>query len=176
MDTLTIQTPTCRCCAAMVSEADTYCGSCGFPLKASEGDQQQFIYDRDHKQNELYYMEKKVRNASKTLYWTALLFIVMGFLYLIVYPDTGLGTAVMIQQVILAAIYVGLGFWSKKKPVAAIITGLVIFALYQIILIMEDPTNIVRGIIVKVVIVVYLIKGLTGALSAEKMRKQYNLQ
>jgi ABC-type enterobactin transport system permease subunit len=62
-----------------------------------------------------------------------------------------------------------------KKPVAAIISGMVSFVLVQLLAVFEDPTNVYKGIIIKIIIIGYLVKGLQSAFEAEKIRKQHNI-
>jgi hypothetical protein len=39
----------------------------------------------------------------------------------------------------------------------------------------DDPVNIVKGIILKVIVIIYLVKGLQSAIEAEKIKKEHNL-
>lgn len=177
MDEATISLfPTvCRSCGNDVKETDSYCQVCAFPLKASKEEQDQFIYNRDYKQLELRELKRKVKNAGTTLYVIAGLNLLFGFIIYAIDPDGELATAILLTNLVVGAIFFGLAIWSKQKPVPALISGLSLYILMQLILIAADPVNIVRGIIVKVIILVYLIRGLQSALDAEKIRKEHNL-
>lgn len=70
----------------------------------------------------------------------------------------------------IALIFAALGFWCKKKPFAAIITALVIYGSLLLLDAFLDPTTIIKGIIVKAIIIIYLIKGITAAREAERIK------
>ena len=84
-------------------------------------------------------------------------------------------SALLITNAVVAIIFLLLGYWSEKKPLAAIISGMTLYILVQILAAIDDPLSILKGIIFKVIVISYLIKGLLSALEAEKIKKQYNL-
>lgn len=165
----------CRACATGVQEADQFCQSCGFPLKGSEQDQENFIYNRNYQHLELQGLDKKIKSAGTTLYVLAGLSMLSGIIFFFIYNGQAEATAELIAGAVIAIIYFLLALWSKKKPVAAIISGLVLFFLVWILTVIADPVNIVSGIIFKIIILVYLIKGMKSAFEAERIRKQHNI-
>jgi hypothetical protein len=167
--------PVCRSCGNDVKESDTFCQICGFPLKAPREEQDQFIYDRDHKQLELRELKKKIKRAGTTLYVIAGLNLLLGLILYTVAPDSELAIAVLLTNLVVGGVFLGLAVWSKQKPVPALISALSLYILLQLILIAADPENIIRGIIIKAVIIVFLIRGLQSALDAEKIKKEHNL-
>jgi hypothetical protein len=83
---------------------------------------------------------------------------------------------VLTTNLVLAAIYLGLALWSKKQAVAAILSGLILFSVIQVVNMIVDPSTIVKGIIVKVAVIIYLIKGVQSAFDAQKIKKELNLK
>lgn len=80
-----------------------------------------------------------------------------------------------IDCIIWGAFIVGfilLGLWTKKKPYTAIVCALVLYGLFIILNAIADPTTIYKGIILKIVIIVSLVKGLNDAREAQQMRDQ----
>lgn len=67
--------------------------------------------------------------------------------------------------VALGVIFVILGLLVKKFPVPVTIAGLVLFLLYQLVIIVLDPANLARGIIIKIFIIAGLIKAIGAALA-----------
>ena len=167
--------PKCRACGNAVNEYDQFCTSCGFPLRGTDEEQNVFISARHFKKSQVQTLQRKIKNAQTTLFVLAGLFSVVGVAYYFISGQNDLGFAVMITNLILAAVFLALGGWAKNKPVVALISGLVLFILVQLISIIEDPTNIVRGIIIKVLVIIYLVKGLQSAIEAEKIKKEHNL-
>lgn len=165
----------CRACGSTVNEQDQFCTSCGFPLKGTDEEQNLFISARHFRKNQVHELRRKIKNAQTTLFVLAGLFFVVGIIYYFISGQNDLAFAVMITNLILAAVFLALGGWAKNKPVVAIISGLVLYILVQLISIVEDPTNIVKGIIIKIVVIVYLVRGLQSAMEAEKIKKEHNI-
>ena len=65
--------------------------------------------------------------------------------------------------VFFAALFVGLGLWTKKRPYYAILTGLIIYGSLLVFSAVLEPESIVKGIILKVVAITLLISGLKNA-------------
>jgi hypothetical protein len=172
---LPIETIRCKCCSKVVNIEDQFCQACGFPLKGTEENQNTFIYTRGYKHLELQGLERKIKSAGTTLYVLAGFFLLFGLGYFFINAGTNTSSGVLITNAIVAIIFLLLGYWSKKKPVAAIISGMVLFILVQLLSIFEDPSNIYKGIIIKIIIIGYLIKGMKSAFEAERIRKQHNI-
>jgi hypothetical protein len=173
--TLALEPIHCKCCFEKINETDLFCQSCGFPLKSTEEEQNNFIYTRNYKHLELQGLDKKIRSAGTTLYVLAGFFLLFGLGYFFINSNNESSSGILITNAIVAIIFLLLGYWSKKKPVAAIISGMVLFVLVQLLSIFEDPSNIYKGIIMKIIIIGYLIKGMQSAFEAEKIRKQHNI-
>jgi hypothetical protein len=70
--------------------------------------------------------------------------------------------------------YAGLGWWSKKRPVAAVVSALVIYIILQVLAFIDDPDNLIRGVISRVIILLYLVKGVRAAVGAERIRRNFH--
>jgi len=165
----------CKCCFEKINPADQFCQKCGFPLKGSDADQQIFIYRRGFRKVELTALGKKIKSAGTTLYVLAGIFLLYSLGYFFVNRPENSATVILITYTIVAVIFLLLGIWSQKKPVASIISGMVLYVLIQLMAAIENPVNLFSGIIFKIIIISYLIKGLASAMEAEKIRKQHNI-
>lgn len=76
-------------------------------------------------------------------------------------------------QVFFAAVFVGLGIWTKYKPFAALLTAMLFFIGIWVLGAILDPATIFQGIIVRVIVIVLLILGIRNAKEAEELRKTY---
>jgi prepilin signal peptidase PulO-like enzyme (type II secretory pathway) len=65
--------------------------------------------------------------------------------------------------VFLSGIFTVLAFWTKKKPYTAIITALSIYIALHALSAILEPASIIRGIIVKGIVIVMLISALKNA-------------
>lgn len=165
----------CPSCGNLIAEQDQFCSKCRFPLTGSDEEQKQFLSKRSYQKSELKELSKKTKNAQTTLYVLAGLFFVIGVIYYFLNGQNDIAFVVLITNLILTAEFLALGGWSKSRPVASIISGLVLYVLVQILSSIDDPANIFKGIIIKVVIIVYLIKGLISAMEVERIKKEQNI-
>ena len=176
-ETLTIpelQPVHCKCCFKKTDANDQFCQRCGFPLKGSEEEQKIFIYRRGFKEIELKNLQKKIKSAGTTLYVLAAYFFLFGLGFFFINHDNT-SSAVLIANGVAAIIFLLLGYWSMTKPVAAIVSGMLLFIIDQLIPVFDDPSRIFQGLLIKIIIIGYLIKGLQSAFEAEKIRKQHNI-
>jgi len=72
---------------------------------------------------------------------------------------------------VLAA-FIALWFFSKRKPKLCLILGLCLFWAIHIFNAIEDPSNIYKGIVIKVLFTLALIKGIKSAGRAEDLRAE----
>ena len=68
--------------------------------------------------------------------------------------------------------FIALGLWTKKKPYSAIMGALILYALFIILNAVIDINSIYKGIIFKIVIIVFLVKGINDAREAQRMQDQ----
>ncbi|MEO7311252.1 MAG: hypothetical protein ABIX01_12695 [Chitinophagaceae bacterium] len=80
----------------------------------------------------------------------------------------------IIVAVVVAAIFIGLGFWTKSKPYTAILIGLILYVALVLLDVVIDPSSIGKGIILKVLVIVYLAKSLGDAKEAQEMKKNFD--
>ena len=119
--------------------------------------------------------DKHIRQARNTL------FIAAGILFfnaLLLFSKYPFSLEYMWLDYLLWTVYIGgfiaLGFWTKKKPYYAIICGLILFGLFIVINAIIDISTIFGGIIFKIAVIVFLIKGLNDAKSAQEMKEQFD--
>ncbi|MFT3936960.1 MAG: hypothetical protein QM726_25260 [Chitinophagaceae bacterium] len=165
----------CKSCFATINPEDSFCQACGFPLKGSAEQQEKFLYNRQYANVEIKGMNEKIKSAGTTLYVLSGLFVLYGLIYFFKDSSSDDSSALLITNAAIAIIFLLLGFWSTKKPVASIISGMVLYSLVLILSAIDNPLNLVQGIIFKIAIISYLIKGLLSALEAEKLRKLHNI-
>lgn len=155
----TISELKCYCCKTVYKEDDKFCGNCGYPFQATPEEQKQFSIKYSVNKFSKDDIEKKVKEARIVLFVIAGFTVVQGA---IIYfkEESGL---LLVVNIILAAIYAGLGFWAKKKAFAAILTGTLIYLSVMILNAFVNPLTIIQGIIFKVVFLVAFIKAAYGA-------------
>lgn len=164
----------CGSCYAKVNDADAFCDKCGFPLKGTEEEQQNFINDRTTKEIDLEDYNKKIKTAGTALYWIAAVCALSGLILYGTGPQEQ-KIPLLVINLILALLFVGLGAWSRKKPFAAIISGAALYAIILVVNAIDNPLSIVQGIIMKIFIIGAFIKGIKSAIEADKVKKELNI-
>lgn len=165
----------CGACSAKINEEDFFCQHCGFPIKAPAEERDAFINNRNYQALELSEMQRKIKNASTSIFVIAGFTAVMSVILYFTMPEDQNPFAMMLVNLVVAGIFTGLGFWCKQQPVAAIISALSLYIILWVVSVIENPLNIFSGIIIKILIIGYLIKGLNSAFEAQKIKKAHNL-
>ncbi|MCZ4243859.1 hypothetical protein [Pedobacter punctiformis] len=166
----------CSCCYSKYTLDDIFCKNCGYPLQGTKHQQDSFISDRQIREIELEESNKKIKSATNSLYWIAGVLAFWGIIFFAMNQDSGNdGFVIFITNIILSISFLALGAWSKTKPAPALISGLSLFVIIQILNAVVSPISILSGIIFKVIIIGYLIKGIKGVLEADKLKKELNV-
>src|SRR6185437_5274936 len=113
--------------------------------------------------------DKNIRQARNILFFLAALQMLLA-IYLLYTSQGNAGWVSFAITTIVAVIFFLLGFWTKVKPHTAIISGLVTYILLWIGYSIFDPLYINKGILVKIFIIIYLIKGLKDAKEAQAIK------
>jgi hypothetical protein len=157
------------CKSTGLTEADNFCPNCGFPQKGTQSQMKRFLWLIRNKENLLDDKKKAVNKARNILFVLAGIFAVFGALFSLVMNQD---VSVMVLNFIIAAIYLALGFWSRKSPLPCILIG---FALYVIVIAINaviDPVTLIQGLLMKVVVISALVYGYKGAKDSEEMEKE----
>ena len=84
--------------------------------------------------------------------------------------DRTIGIIAFVIDAFIALLFLILALWSRKKPVASFTIALVIYLLLQIVFMLTDPTNIFRGIIIKIFVIIALVKANRDARKYEEIK------
>ncbi|MFC0517859.1 zinc ribbon domain-containing protein [Mucilaginibacter angelicae] len=168
-------TEKCAHCNTDVKPEDTFCTQCGYPVKGTEAEQNKFISERQVEEIDMFTYNKTLKQAGTSLYYLAGVFIISGLIYFFMHKDEAEVVAVVITNLIMAAIFLVLGAYSKKKPLACIISGLSLYVIVQVLNAIIDPISIAQGIIIKIVIIGYMIRGIKSAMEIEKIKKENHI-
>jgi predicted nucleic acid-binding Zn ribbon protein len=66
----------------------------------------------------------------------------------------------------LAIVMVGLYFWARRAPFPALVTALCIYLAVLVLGAIVDPANIIKGVLIKVLVIAALVAGIRTALKA----------
>lgn len=157
----------CSFCNKTMQSEDIFCNHCGHPENGTDQDRAKFFGRRAMQKHKNIDSKDKVKSARNTLFVLAGAMAVFGFIQYQAH-----------QQVLalgidfgLSLVYLGLAFGSEKKPVIALLIGLLLYLTLIIITTIVEPSTFFRGIIWKILIISYLGKGMYSALSINKVVK-----
>lgn len=116
--------------------------------------------------------ETGIRKARNALFATAGILLLGEIITATVsdIPWTPLGIGIIVVEV---GVFIALAFWTKTKPYAAIIVGIIFFLLLWVTaIIIVGTTAAYSGIIVRIIILAILISALKPAKAWEDLKKQ----
>ncbi len=131
------------------------------------------IFDEQEFSMEGY--DKHIRQARNALYIAAAIMVLNAMLLFSKYP---FDLEIMWLDYLIWIIYIGgfiaLALWTKKKPYYAIIGGLILMGAFILINAIIDISTLFGGIIFKIAVIVFLVKGLGDAKEAQQIKEQFN--
>lgn len=136
-----------------------------------EPDKQDTIFNEEEFLNTGY--DRPVRQARNTLFVVAGIQFIFGLITIYPIEDVAVKWTTFGIAVFISAIFVGLALWTKKKPYTAILSGLIIYCLLILIDVFYQPSSIIKGLIMKIIIIVYLVKGLSNAKETQQIQKAF---
>lgn len=72
---------------------------------------------------------------------------------------------VLIVNLILAAIMLGLSLWGRRSPLPAVLIATATYAVVLVAGAINDPATIGQGLLMKIIIIAFLVKGIKSALA-----------
>ena len=146
-----------------------------FPVERDGRRSKKFVYLRGLKQQELGRLTVKTQNAAITFYIIAGLLLLTGLVDFFRYADSDDSVLALAIFGGLTVVYIILGSWSMKKPVAAITTGLLLYVTLIVLEALGNSAALYKGLLVKAIVVGVLIRALINALNAEKIKKGHKI-
>ncbi|MCX2574465.1 hypothetical protein [Pedobacter sandarakinus] len=170
------QNTNCNYCYKPFTTADIFCNSCGYPIQGTDVEQKTFIVQKSHTEVDIRELEAKVGSARNSLYWIGGITAIWTAINFFTTSDGNEAFALLITNVILVGGFLSLAAWSKTKPAAALISGLSLYIVIQILNFIVAPASIFSGIIFKIIIIGYLINGIKAVLDIEKLKKENEIK
>jgi magnesium-transporting ATPase (P-type) len=76
------------------------------------------------------------------------------------------------SAIAVSVIFVAMSFFVQRHPVPILVTALALFIGLQVVFALADPMNIVRGAIVKIIVIVALAKALQAGIAAQREERE----
>lgn len=175
---------TCPHCNAPNESTAQFCTSCGkaLPSAAPSGprivSEKEFATSRTGQTLQLDEMKKQAKTAFRTLLTISILQLIGGgglmALSFIAPSDPSIDPAalriVAACVLVLAMVFLGLAFWSRKSPLPAAITGLVLYASLVLAGVVLNPGQ-VSGLFIPVIICIALGNAVRAGIKHKALRR-----
>lgn len=156
---------TCENCNTNHPPDKKFCSECSFPIQGTEDEKTSFRLTVGSRKRLLKDAEEKVKGAKTMIYVAAGLFFISGLILFVANDDV----ESFVMNLVISLIYLILASWSNRNPFGAIVTAFAIYITIQVLAAFVDPTNIVRGIILKFIIIAAFVKGIRSAIEARSI-------
>lgn len=107
--------------------------------------------------------EKPLRNARGWLYAVAGFQLAMGFYEYFTTDNHLVGAVALGIDAFIALVFLVLALWSRKKPVPAFLSALVCYITFSVGFMLLDSSNIFKGLLIKILVVIALVKAYNSA-------------
>ncbi len=121
-------------------------------------------------------MTKELRSARNALIVVGILMVVFDVLLIQILQrdawDSTTRNIALSLDVFILGVFLGLAYYVPRKPRLCLTTGLIFFWAIQLFGAYDDPASLMKGIIVKVLFTLALVKGLQSAGKAQVMKRE----
>ncbi|MFO7259077.1 MAG: hypothetical protein DIU61_015360 [Bacteroidota bacterium] len=163
----------CEHCNSINGPMNKYCSQCSFPIRGSEGEKASFLLTVSSRRRFLDDARQKIKSARTVIFVLAALFFVFGLFVGFAMDDF----PSMIVSLVLCLIYLLLAAWCNQNPFGAILTAFIIYVTLIMVNMLVDPETLFQGIIIKIGIIAWLVKGIRSAHEAKGyLRELQNLR
>jgi hypothetical protein len=151
----------CPKCGAQLAMTDQFCGSCGANVETELQIQA--------------FHQPALETARKWILAIGIIYVVSAFIMVAIAGDMMLDEDRNLLYGVsfaLCAIHVGLWWWAKTAPFPAAVVALVLFITVQLINLAAEPSSFYKGIVIKILFLVALVRAVQAGLEANRLRGQ----
>jgi len=163
-----------HCSHKLEEDQAKFCPKCGFPVLGTEKEKDNFLRLLKANQEVLANAKKKINRVKIMLYIIGGLQVFLG-LFLFMGEMVEDSAIVGISSIVVGLIMFACSVWVKRKPVTGILVAFSFYMLLQIAGVIIEPSSIVRGIILKIIVIAVFISGIKSAYDYREYEKKLNL-
>lgn len=158
----------CENCDTKNSTDKKFCTTCSFPIAGAEEDKRSFRLVISSRKRLLSDAADQIKSAKIVIYVLAGIFFLSGMIAWFSLEDLGS----LVVNLCISLLYLIFAAWCSKNPFGAILTASLVYVTVQILNAFVDPTTIVSGIILKIVVIAAFVKGIRSAMDAQNYMKE----
>jgi hypothetical protein len=155
----------CYTCLTPLKGDEKVCAECGCPIYGSAAEIDKHRSSYVHLREQYQSCMQEALTATKSLYWLAGLSFV-GNITIGLIKDT---PSNYIAAFVVPAIFIPLALWSRTKPYEALLTATVLYILIILADAIYAPKSLAQGLIVKIIIITYLVKGIRAGKDSKRL-------
>jgi ribosomal protein L37E len=164
-------TITCPTCKEKFDIQPDQCPHCGYPFTGTQQEQSVFIGQQILKKGKLSDTKDRINRARNIIWIIGALNIIAPF---VAYTHNPLQGMYIVSGIVLGLVFIGCGFLSYKKPLAAILVPMVLLLFSYTVNAIVDPFTLIQGILWKVLFITALSYALVNILQSNKIKKESN--
>ncbi|MEM7187643.1 MAG: hypothetical protein AAF466_13400 [Bacteroidota bacterium] len=150
-----------------MKDEHVYCPACGYPQRGTAGEKSKFHARRVMSKSKANQAPVVIRQARNILFIIAGITFVYGLYLFFVYDDI----ASLIAAAVMTSVYVILGYWSQHKRLIALVLALLVYATNLVVNAIAEPDTIIKGVILKIIIIYFLARGINSALHLRRAQQ-----
>jgi hypothetical protein len=178
----------CPHCGVLTAPEAMFCASCGKAVRVGPQatrivNDQSLAATHAGQSLQSEVLRKQMKSAFGALLTVAILQTLGAGLLAIAAANLPVSAGERSEFVAMAAItgvialgFYGLAFWARIAPLPAAITGLCILLTLWLIGAIIDPTTIVQGLIIKIIIVVLLVRAIKAGALHRRLSRELTIQ
>ena len=181
--TIAEATTTCPHCEAANQSSSSFCESCGKALPSLTSDGPRMVTEASMpstsagRQYMALELQKHLKKSKTALLIVAIIQTIVGLLMFGVAKSSlqagqSFPPVLFITIFGIAAIYFGLYAWARHQPLAAAIVGFTLFVTLHVLDAIADPTQLARGIFMKIIIAAMLVQAIQAGIKYRRLLPQ----
>lgn len=174
-------TVACPHCGAVNEQLARFCAGCGKAVPGGSKGPRMVSADQRMSSGAASLLGDELRKRSRRAATALLVVAILQTLGVVIFyfllrgnPDFDQAevTAGLLVIGAAAAVFYGLFFWARRNPLPAAIVGLVLYVSLQLLDAVADPASIMRGILIKLIIIFMLVRAIQAGLEYRKLQAQ----
>ena len=162
----------CEYCQEKINFKYDICPHCDFPFQGTQEEKSRFIGQQVLLKGIISESKERIKQAQYILFGIGGMYIIYTLIMFMSRLDGSNADAMV--YVFLAVVYILLGTFIRKAPTLVIAIGLGIQLFLYTVLALINPTTILQGIFIKVVILLGLGVALYRSIESEQIKKKHH--
>ncbi len=117
---------------------------------------------------------QSIKHARNAMFFAAGALLLNMIIMYFTNQDTEMIWVDLLVWSLFVTAFILLGVWTNKKPYTAIVLAMILYAGFIILNAALDLSTIYKGIIMKIIVIVYLVKGINDAKEIQEYDKLFN--